>query len=135
MSRGQRFGYMFLGVLIGICISAGILVGVSSYAPEYLLGLPGVNTIFEDPARKQNPLLDQTMLKGIVQDILVSEQGKAIVNDLIRSQTPETLRELMKEVMNSSEFRSALGEALTDFLKTPEGKDVINRIAQEILAR
>ena len=65
----------------------------------------------------------------------MSEQGKAIVNDLIRSQTPETLRELLKEVMNSSEFRSALGEALNDFLKTPEGKDVINRIAQEILAR
>ncbi len=135
MSKAQRFGYVFLGVLIGICISAGALVGVISYAPEYLLGLPGAIAISEDSASKQNALLDQTMLKGIVQDILVSEQGKAIVNDLIKSQTPETLRELLKEAVNSPEFRTALGEALNDFLKTPEGKDIINRIAQEILAR
>jgi hypothetical protein len=137
LSKGQRIGYVFLGIIIGICISAGTVLGLSNYAPEYLLSWSGMltGTSMDPLAGKQNPLLDQTMLKGVIQDILASEQGKALVNDLIRNQAPETFRELLKEVMDSPEFRAELGKALGDFLKTPEGKDLINRIAKEVLTR
>ena len=138
MSKGQRIRYVFLGVIIGIFISAGILLSLLSFAPEYLVDWSGILARFtakKPMAGQQDLLLDQTMLKGIIQDILTSEQGKALVNDLIRSQTPETLQGLLKEIMDSPEFKIALGEALELFLNRPEGNLLIRRIAQKAITQ
>ncbi len=138
VSRGQRIAYLFLGIVIGICMSAGALLGLASYAPGYLLNWQQVlmgTGLADSPAPGTQTLLDQTMLKSIIQDILASEQGKALVNDLIRSQAPLTISQLLEEAMDSPEFRVALGEALNSFLKTPEGSQLIRRIASEIMAQ
>lgn len=136
MSRAQRIGYVFLGVIIGVFMSAGILLGLSSFAPEYLLDRTEILTRFtsKNPITgQQDLLLDQTVLKGIIQDILTSEQGKALVNELIQSQTPETLQGLLKEVMDSPEFKVALGEALESFLNSPEGHRLVQQIVQRAI--
>jgi hypothetical protein len=135
-SQGQRFGYVFIGFLIGMCLSVGAWLGLANYAPSYLLGWQ--KTLTKTELEQQHGLNAQivpesNMIKSIIQDILTSEQGKAIVNELIQTQGPEILKQMLEESINSPEFRATLGKAINTFLKTPEGKQLIKQIANEIL--
>lgn len=46
--------------------------------------------------------LDSSMVKGIVQDVLASEQGKAALWDLVRSQSKEAFETFFQEAMKSA---------------------------------
>lgn len=135
MSGRQRVAYVFLGVVIGTCLSVGALIGVANYAPGVFLHWQQVITragLEDDPAQS---LIDQSLVKSLIQDILSSEQGKALVNNIIRNQAPLTLQQMLEEAMESPEFRVALGEALDSFLKTEEGTALIRRLAEEIMTK
>ncbi len=135
-SKGQQISYLFLGIVIGICLSAGALLGLAGHAPEYLMGLKHLlagKASGESPGAGIQTMLDQAALKMLVQDILASEQGKALVKDLIQTQAPETIGQMLEGAMSSPEFRRALSEMLDSFFKTSEGKRLIKNIAKEII--
>lgn len=138
MSKGQQISYVFLGIVIGICLSAGALLGLAGRAPEYLVDLQrrlAGSASTENPGAGIHTMLDQAALKMLVQDILASEQGKALVKDLIQTQAPETIGQMLEGAMSSPEFRTALSEMLDSFFKTSEGKQLIKSIAKEILTQ
>ena len=138
MSRGQRIAYLLLGFVLGIGMSFGALIGLVNYAPNYLLDWQSVLTgtsLTVNPSPGTQTVLEQSMVKSTIQDILTSEQGKAVVNELIRDQAPIILKQIFEESMDSTEFRLALRESLDSFLKTPEGTELIRRIANEIIAK
>ncbi|HHX10618.1 MAG TPA: hypothetical protein GX729_04555 [Firmicutes bacterium] len=135
MSGRQRIAYVCLGVVIGVCLSMGTLAGLAYYAPHVILDLQQAisgTVLDDDPAQA---LLDQSMVKSLVQDILCSEQGKALVNDIIRNQAPSTFRQMLDEAMASPEFRAALGEALGSFLNSDEGTELMRRLTQQIMTQ
>ncbi len=135
MSGKQQMAYILLGVAIGACLSMGALAGLAYYAPHVILSWQQTiaGTGSEDDSAQA--VLDQSILKSLIQDILCSEQGKALVNDIMRSQAPLTLRQMLEEAMDSPEFREALGEALASFLSSPEGAELMRRLAEQIMSQ
>ena len=142
MPLSRTFGLLFLGVVLGVGLTVGTYYGVKEYAPE--LASRYLSTILTDNADEGTrgaadakgtvlPVLDSGMVKGIVQDVLASEQGKAVLWDLVQSQSKETFEAFFQEAMKSAEFRKALGDALGQFLETAEGKELLRKIAREAL--
>lgn len=136
MSLGRTIGLIFLGIVLGVGLTVGTYYGVREYAPDlaarYLASILGDAT-GENAANSALPIMDSVMVKGIVQEVLSSEQGKAVLWDLVQNQSKETFEAFFKEAMKSSEFRQALGDALGEFLETPEGKELLKKIAREAL--
>ncbi len=137
MSFRRSAALVFLGVVLGIGLTVGTYYGVREYAPDlasYYLGrLLGTSPQYGASDSGTDSGIDSAMVKGIVQDILASEQGRAIVWDLVQSQSKETFDAFFKEAMKSPEFRKALADALGTFLSSPEGKALLKRIASEAL--
>jgi len=134
---GRTIGVLFLGIVLGIALTIGAYYGVREYAPDlairYLESLMGQGAPGGSPTGSILPGIDAGAVKSIVQDILSSEQGKAIVWDLFENQSKETFESFFKEAMKSPEFRQALADALGQFLETAEGKELIRRIARDAL--
>ncbi|MGE5579525.1 MAG: hypothetical protein ACM3WU_05695 [Bacillota bacterium] len=137
MPLGRTIGVLFLGIVLGIGLTVGAYYGVREYAPElasrYLESIMGQGAPGGSATGSIISGIDAGAVKGIVQDILTSEQGKAIVWDLFQGQSKETFEAFFKEAMKSPEFRQALSDALGQFLETAEGKELIRRIARETL--
>lgn len=136
MPLGRSIGLVFLGIVLGIGLTLGTYYGVKEYAPDlasrYLASILGEGTPSSGVAGNVMPT-DSAMVKGIVQEVLSSEQGKAIMWDLVQNQSKETFEAFFKEAMKSPEFRQALADALGTFLKTAEGKALLRQVAQEAL--
>ena len=136
MPLGRTIGLLFLGIVLGVGLTVGTYYGVREYAPDlasrYLASILG-DGAGEGAAGSILPILDSSAVKGIVQEVLSSEQGKAVLWDLVQNQSKETFEAFFKEAMKSAEFRQALGDALGEFLETPEGKDLLKRVAREAL--
>ena len=136
MPLGRTIGLIFLGIVLGVGLTVGTYYGVREYAPD--LASRYLASILSDDATGESalgalPIMDSAMVKGIVQEVLSSEQGKAVLWDLVQNQSKETFEAFFKEAMKSAEFRQALGDALGEFLETPEGKELLKRIAREAL--
>lgn len=126
LSRGILL--VLLGVALGIGLTIGSYYGVKEYAPDlaswYLAKFAG----------KPGPVgMDSAQVQAIVGKILASDQGKAIVSDLMQGQSRQMLEDLLKDAMKSPEFRQTLNEMLGTFLASPEGKDLLKRIAKEAI--
>lgn len=137
MSFGRSAALVFLGILLGIGLTIGTYYGVRQYAPGlvslYLGKALGASQTKGGPEAAPVPIIDSSLVKGIVQDILASDQGKAIVSDLIQSQSKESLNDLLAQAMQSPEFRRALSDILSNFMKTEEGKNLLKSIAKDVL--
>ena len=136
MSLGRSIGLVFLGIVLGIGLTVGTYYGVREYAPDlasrYLARVLGTGA--ETGATGSAGLgIDSAMVKGIVQEILASEQGKAIVSDLVQNQSKETFEAFFREAMKSPEFRKALSDSLGTFLESPEGKALLKHIVSEAI--
>lgn len=137
MSFGRSAALVFLGIVLGIGLTIGTYYGVREYAPDlasyYLARTLGRSPQPGTSGSGTSLPIDSAMVKSIVQDILVSDQGRAIVWDLIQSQSRESLDAFFREAMKSPEFRKALSEALGVFLRTEEGKALMKSIARDAL--
>ncbi len=136
MPISRSIGLVFLGIVLGIGLTLGTYYGVREYAPElaarYLASVLGEKTSAGEQGASGTGL-DTSTVKGIVQEVLNSEQAKAVLRDLMQSQSKETFEAFFKEAVKSPEFRQALAEALESFLETAEGKAFLLRIATEIM--
>ncbi len=137
MPLGRTVGLIFFGIVLGIGLTVGTYYGVKEYAPDlasrYLASILGEGSSAGGAAESIVPGIDSTMVRGIVQEILSSEQGKAIMWDLVQNQSRETFEAFFREAMKAPEFRQALADALGTFLATPEGKALLRKVASEAL--
>jgi hypothetical protein len=137
LSFRRSVGLVFLGVVLGIGLTIGTYYGVREYAPDvashYVGRLLGISSQPGAPDSGTGPGIDSATVRGVVQDILASEQGRAILWDLVQSQSRETFDAFFKEAMRSPEFRQALSDALGTFLSSPEGKALLKRVASDVL--
>ncbi|HHX28043.1 MAG: hypothetical protein ACOX5Q_06235 [Bacillota bacterium] len=135
MSIGRGVALVLLGIALGVGLTVGSYYGVKEYAPDlavwYLerLGGPG-KSVTETLGLE----IDPSQVRTIVGDILASDQGRAIVTDLIEGQSRETFESLVRQAMESPEFRRMLGEVLRDFLASPEGKELLRQIGKDVLS-
>lgn len=127
---------IFLGIMLGIIILMVSVFCVWQFAPDLAARATGYLAMrgWGDERAGDSPAaLDQFLLKGMVQDILASDQAKAIMSDLLDARTRETFETFLIEAMKSTEFRKALADALETFLKSPEGRTLVRKIAEEML--
>ncbi len=136
MSPGRKFLLVFLGVCLGIGFTVGAVLGIRQYSPElwaktaaYFMGLSRT----PDSGQSEAMGIDMTAVRGMIQEILTSDQGKAVVAEFIGSQSQDMYKTILEEAVRSPEFRKALADALDIFLKSQEGKDLIRRIVQETI--
>lgn len=129
---------LFLGVLLGIFLSFGTVYAIRQFSPglwaqtmlylatkDHVSGLGGGETING---------IDTGFVKGMIQDILTSEQGKAIVSDLVKSQSQDTFETFFSEALKNPDFRLALSDALGTFFQSAEGKALVKKVAQEVMS-
>lgn len=132
LSKRHSVLSFFLGFILGVGFTFGAYFGLKDYAPNlmsnFLTGKKG-----PDDGTKRGVGVDSTLVKGMVQEILASDQGKAIVEELFRSESKKTLESFFQEATKSPEFRKTLGEALESFLATPQGKELVKKIAREVV--
>ena len=128
---------LMLGILLGICLTFGTVYAVRRYSPDWwaqaMLYLAAKELA---PTGKDGNIvsgMDVSFVKEMVQDILTSEQGKAIVSDLVRSQSQQTFESFFAEAMRNPDFRMALSDALGTFLQSAEGKSLVKKVAQEVM--
>lgn len=137
MSLSRSVALVFLGIALGAGLTIGAYYGVREYAPDlaswYLAKMVGSSPAGEPSSSPLGFQIDPAQIRGIVSDILASDQGKAVVSDLMQGQSREVFEAFLQEALKSPEFRKALGDALEVFLSSPEGKDLLKRIAKEAL--
>jgi hypothetical protein len=119
---------VLLGVALGVGLTVGSYYGVREYAPHLATWYLGRFAEASQPVQ-----IDTAQVQALVSDILASEQGRAVVSDLMQGQSREAFEELMKEAMKSPEFRQMLSDVLGTFLTSPEGKELLKRVAKEAL--
>lgn len=125
---------IFLGVILGLAAVAGTYRGLGYIAPKVLAQLLGGSTSPDTGIKQQGSLpVDMSLIKGMVQEIICSEQGKAILSDLLKSQPRETFQAMFSEAMKSPEFRKSLSDALETFFTSQEGRELMTKIAREVL--
>jgi hypothetical protein len=128
---------LFLGILLGICLSIGTVYAVRQFSPrlwtQAMLYLAAKDSTPDGGDDNTIGGMDAGFVKGIVQDILTSEQGKAIVSDLVKSQSQSTFETFFSEAMKNPDFRLALSDALGTFLQSTEGKALVRKVAQEVM--
>ncbi|HHW26466.1 MAG TPA: hypothetical protein GXX23_03880 [Firmicutes bacterium] len=129
---------LFLGLLLGISLTLVTVYAVMQFSPNLLAQAMAYFAAKEISPTGENGEtmngIDTTFLKGMIQDILTSEQGKAIVSDLVKSQSQDTFETFFAEAMKNPDFRSALSDALGTFLQSAEGKALIKKVAQEAMS-
>lgn len=129
----RNFPVFFFGVVLGLALAMGLIFGMSKWSPQ------SVGIIFASLGQKAaegqglNQGSVQDLVKDTVQDILASPQVKTVISDLMNSQATDNFQKFFLEAMESQEFRKALGEALETFLKSPEGKELLRKIAADAL--
>jgi hypothetical protein len=120
---------------LGIGLTIGSYYGMKEYAPDlavwYLKRLGGPDKSVADTLGLE---IDPSEVRSIVGDILSSDQGKAIVTDLMKGPSREMFEDLLRQAADSPEFRKMLSEVLESFLLSPEGKELLKNIAKEILS-
>jgi hypothetical protein len=128
---------LLTGILLGVCLSFGSVYAIRQYSPDWwaqtMLYLAAKDLTSTDTEGNTVGGLDMDFVKGLVQDVLTSEQGKAIVSDLVRSQSQKTFEAFFSEAMKNPDFRLALSDALGDFLQSAEGKALVRKVAQEAM--
>ncbi len=77
--------------------------------------------------------IDETTVKAIVQEVLTSSQGKAVIWDMMQDQSQDAFDAMLKNALQSPELAKALADALVSYLETPEGKDVVRKIVSEAM--
>lgn len=126
---------LILGTLLGVALTAGVLAGLGRYSPEFLRRF-AVNIAqvpaSPAPSNSHGSVTDSSAVRKLVQDILSSDQGKAIVDDIIKNQSGDMLHSMLKEAVKSPEFRKTLSEVLESFFNSPEGKDLIKKIVRDL---
>jgi len=137
MPKGRIVSFVLLGVLRGFGIVAGSYFGLRHYAPDvaarYIIRLSGASEHQPSVLTLDQMLTDAEGLRAAVQEVLSSSQSRAILRDLLESQSQEDLAVLFRTAMQSPEFQKALQEALGVFLDSPEGKALVRRVAGQIL--
>lgn len=109
-----------MGIVLGITVVAGGLYGLWRFAPQVLVWASGSTG-------------DGTAVKGMVEDLLRSELAKDLVTQIIDERADEMVETFLIKALESSQFRKALAQALESFLKTPEGRSLVRKIAEELL--
>ncbi len=127
---------IFLGIMLGVVILMVSVFCVWQFAPDLVARATGYLAMrgwSDERAGNSSASIDQLLLKGMVQDILSSDQARAIVSDVLDARTRDTFETFLIDAMKSTEFRKALADALETFLKSPEGKTLVRKIAEEML--
>ncbi|HHY35421.1 MAG TPA: hypothetical protein GX510_07325 [Firmicutes bacterium] len=121
-----------LGVVLGICFTAGLLYGlVRGYVvlPPKVTG-PVLNSIFgsiSSSPEGESPL-NLPAIRDAVQEVISSPEAEALVREIVENTPPETFAKILQEAIKSPPFRKALSEVLLTFFRSPEGKDLLTRI-------
>ncbi|MGI6662519.1 MAG: hypothetical protein ACOX4B_03445 [Bacillota bacterium] len=135
MKASRYVALILLGMALGIGLTIGSYYGMKEYAPDlavwYLKRLGGPDKSVADTLGLE---IDPSEVRSIVGDILSSDQGKAIVTDLMKGPSREMFEDLLRQAADSPEFRKMLSEVLESFLLSPEGKELLKNIAKEILS-
>ncbi len=120
-----------LGVMLGICFTAGVLYGlVRGYVtlPPEVMG-PVLSSILGSTSNPNaEPPLNMPEIRKAVQQIISSAEAEALVREIVENTPPETFAKMLEEAIKSPSFRKALSEVLLTFFKSPEGKDLLTRI-------
>lgn len=136
LSFGRTAALVFLGVILGLGMAVGTYYGVKEYAPDlaarYFARMLNLQPAPDSPDGTGS-MIDSNMVKSVVQEVLGSDQGRAIISDFMRNQSKETFEAFFTEAMKSPEFRQALSNALGTFLESAEGKALLRRIASEVM--
>lgn len=111
-----------LGICLGFGLTVGAVLAMKEYAPDMW-----AKTLVRF-AMSQNT--DEPNKSGSI-DLGLAQ--KAIVELLNSSQGRDMLYSFFDEALESPEFRNALLESLEAFFKSPEGIDLIRRIAYEVI--
>ena len=127
MSVKRGILLVLLGVALGVGLTVGSYYGVREYAPHLATWYLGRFAEASQPVQ-----IDTAQVQALVSDILASEQGRAVVSDLMQGQS-RGFEELMKEAMKSPEFRQMLSDVLGTFLTSPEGKELLKRVARALM--
>jgi hypothetical protein len=135
LKASRYVALILLGMALGIGLTIGSYYGMKEYAPDlavwYLKRLGGPDKSVADTLGLE---IDPSEVRSIVGDILSSDQGKAIVTDLMKGPSREMFEDLLRQAADSPEFRKMLSEVLESFLLSPEGKELLKNIAKEILS-
>lgn len=135
MKASRYVALILLGMALGIGLTIGSYYGMKEYAPDlavwYLKRLGGPDKSVADTLGLE---IDPSEVRSIVGDILSSDQGKAILTDLMKGPSREMFEDLLRQAADSPEFRKMLSEVLESFLLSPEGKELLKNIAKEILS-
>ena len=122
MTAGKAVLLVTFGIVLGIALTIGAHAGIR----ENISALIGI--ALGNP--QYNGQLDPSVISGIIQDIFSSEQGKAIINDIIQNYSGETLDLIIKQAAQSLEFKKALTEVLESFLDSDEGRALVLKTAR-----
>jgi hypothetical protein len=135
LKASRYVALILLGMALGIGLTIGSYYGMKEYAPDlavwYLKRLGGPDKSVADTLGLE---IDPSEVRSIVGDILSSDQGKAILTDLMKGPSREMFEDLLRQAADSPEFRKMLSEVLESFLLSPEGKELLKNIAKEILS-
>ncbi len=122
LSPTRTFFLIVLGICLGFGLTVGAVFAMKEYAPDMW-----AKTLVRF-AMSQNT--DEPNKSGSI-DLGLAQ--KAIVELLNSSQGRDMLYSFFDEALESPEFRNALLESLEAFFKSPEGIDLIRRIAYEVI--
>lgn len=120
-----------LGVVLGICFTAGALYGlVRGYVtlPQGVMDTVLSSILGSTPSPKAEPPLNVSEIRKAVQQIISSAEAEALVREIVEKTPPETFAKMLEQAVKSPTFRKALSEVLLTFFKSPEGKDLLTRI-------
>ncbi len=125
-----------LGLLLGLGLSVGALYGARAFVPDFWTRAIDFFAIeaTKSGAGGGSPanIVDSSFVKGIVQDILTSDQTKAIVSEMVRDQSNDTFQTFFREALENPDVRKALKDALHDFLTSDDGKAILTQIIQDL---
>ncbi len=122
MSPTKTFFLIVLGICLGFGLTVGAVFAVKQYAPEVWAKTLVHFAMFQSANEPEEPLkIDPIVARQAIGELLNSGQGKDMMYDFF------------DQALESPEFRNALIEGLEAFFKSPEGIDLIRRIAFEII--
>ncbi|MBE3519771.1 MAG: hypothetical protein IMW97_05635 [Firmicutes bacterium] len=134
MSWAKSLLLVALGVVLGVCFTAGLLYGLARgyvvLPPEVTGAVLNSILALTSPNAKGQPPLNMPAIRDAVQEIFSSPEAEALVREIVENTPPETFAKVLQEAIKSPSFRRALSEVLLTFFKSPEGKELLTRILQ-----
>lgn len=114
-----------LGAALGVGLTVGAFFAIKEYAPT-------IAAWYLERQGGPSALLGTQDIEAMVADVLGSPECKSALLDMVKGQT-DTLESVLRESMESAEFRKTLSDILGEFFSTQEGKDLLKRIIKENL--